>query len=100
MHKHIMNRFIKFKSLIDKLIIFLTHFFYYELLAISLELRPLAALYSTFHKFLTNTIERGANAAGIIISPWQPLRVKLEIEALYSSFLMGWGGYNASRGLI
>ena len=62
--------------------------------AISPEIRPIAALYPPPHIFF-NTIESGANAVGMCI-PTPETTESWDREQ--STFSMGGGGYNASRG--
>ena len=74
-------------------------------LAISLEIRPLAALYPP-RIFLDYTIERGANAVGMsILDPATTengdRERSLRSQPYRAHFLYGGGGgYNAANGLI
>ena len=69
-----------------------THFYFsdgQQFLAISLEIRSLAALYPPpILIFQTDTKERGANAVGMLISP----PATSEIALFYKALFCMWGG--------
>ena len=68
----------------------------------SLEIRPLAALYppTPYMFFKADIIERGANAVGMSIPPPATTESRDRERSPIKHFYIREGGYNAARGII